>query len=84
MHRVRWAIAGMLVIAGCSADHGPPPGPRFDDEGQARITCMSHQVEAPGARYSDESLRVTADTMALLRYYTANGRKPYCDGADGN
>ena len=72
------AIA-VAAAAGCTSD--PDPGPRFDDEGAAGITCMRHQPAMPGPHYTDAARRVTVDTLPLLRYYTANGRRGYCDGA---
>jgi hypothetical protein len=85
MHRLRVAVASALILvtAAC-AGTAPDPGPRFDDEstgGAARdLTCMKHQPEPPGARYTDGTRQRTTETLALLRYYTANGAKPYCDG----
>lgn len=73
-------VAGVLAaVAACSS--GPDPGPVFDNEGGREVSCMIHQTEEPGARYTDTAQRNTGETFALLRYYTANGAKPYCDGA---
>ena len=74
-------LAFAAACAACSAAAAPDPGPRFDDEAQALLTCLSHQAQPPGPRYTDDGLRRTDETLALLRYYTANGHKPYCDGA---
>lgn len=74
------AIAVGLLVAGCAAE-APDPGPKFDDEGQRETACMAHQPAAPGARYTDTTLRRTGETLLVLRYYTTNGTKPYCDGA---
>jgi hypothetical protein len=68
----------MLLAAACAGE--PEPGPRFDNESARELTCMKHQRERPGIRYTDPALRRTDETLALLRYYTANGTKPYCDG----
>jgi hypothetical protein len=64
---------------GCSSE--PDPGPVFNNEGGQEVACMVHQPEPPGARYTDPAMRETAANLALLRYYTTNGSKPYCDGA---
>ena len=83
--RTMIAVTGLLVLAFSSAcaDDSADPGPRFDDESTARtasdLSCMKHQPEAPGARYTDKSRRQTDDTLAMLAYYTANGAKSYCD-----
>lgn len=66
------------LLLGCSAN--PEPGARFADEGLAQLSCMQHQPAAPGPRYTDPSRRSIAETLPVLRYYTANGAKPYCDG----
>lgn len=71
-------VLAVLLLAGCSAS--AEPGPRFDDEGQAEITCMKHQPNAPGDQYLKEENWDTDMTLPLLRYYTTNGKKPYCDG----
>jgi hypothetical protein len=77
-------LCAVLCAAAC-ATPPPDPGPRFADEttgGEVReLTCMAHQPRPPGTRYTDAALRRTGETLALLRYYTANGAKPYCDGA---
>jgi hypothetical protein len=85
--RLRRAVLTALLfgaVTACGVD-APDPGPRFDDEttgGTVRdLTCMKHQAQPPGARYTDDTTRRTDETLALLRYYTANGAKPYCDGA---
>jgi hypothetical protein len=69
-----------LLVAACGGSP-PEPGPVFDDEGRAEVTCLKHQAASPGARYSEEGMRNSAEVLDLLRYYTANGRKPYCDGS---
>lgn len=69
----------LLAVAGCSSD--PEPGPVFDDEAAADISCLTHQAGEPGARYTDRELRNSAEVLALMRYYTAHGAKPFCDGA---
>jgi hypothetical protein len=68
----------LLAATGCAADDG---GPVFDNQGGGQITCMKHQPEPPGSRYTDPQRRNTAELFAVLRYYTAHGTKPYCDKA---
>ena len=67
----------LLVTAGCADDGGPV----FNNEGGRQISCMQHQSEAPGSRYTDTERRNTSEVLAVLRYYTAHGTKPYCDAA---
>lgn len=85
-HRLRGTVLAALlggVVAACGVA-APDSGPRFDDEttnGAVRdLTCMKHQPQPPGARYTDDTARRTDESMGVLRYYTANGAKPYCDG----
>ncbi|MCR6490677.1 hypothetical protein M8542_48560 [Amycolatopsis sp. OK19-0408] len=78
--RATFALACCLLIASCSAAP-PDPGPVFDNEGNQAVGCMKHQPAAPGARYLDPGQVRTDETLPLLRYYTANGRKAYCDHA---
>lgn len=67
----------MLAVAGCTEEAGP----LFADADGREITCMRHQPEPPGSRYTDPERRNTGELLTVLRYYTAHGRKPYCDGA---
>ncbi len=74
------AVLPVAVLAGCSAG----PGPVFDNEGYADVSCMRHQTDEPGARYTDSTQRNTAANLTLMKYYTHNGAKPYCDGQPAN
>lgn len=67
------------ALAGCSSE--PDLGPVFDDEAAAEVSCLVHQDGEPGARYVDREMRETGSVLALMRYYTAHGAKPFCDGA---
>lgn len=67
------------ALAGCSA--APDPGPLFDHEAGQPIECLAHQTGEPGARYTNRELRNTGEVFAMMRYYTAHGTKPFCDGA---
>jgi 3',5'-cyclic AMP phosphodiesterase CpdA len=86
MYRTRYPLRGVVVgaLLFATACAETAPGPRFDDETTSGIvrdlSCMKHQPQAPGTRYTDDTTRRTGETLALLRYYTANGAKPYCDG----
>lgn len=77
MRQIVIALTAALAVACTGA---PEPGPLFDDESARELTCMKHQQEPPGTRYTDAALQRLDETLALLRYYTANGAKPYCDG----
>ena len=71
------AALALLATAGCADDGGPT----FNNEGAQQISCLQHQPEPPGSRYTDPERRNTTELLAVLRYYTAHGTKPYCDGA---
>lgn len=79
--RLRGALLSVLFVTACSATAptAPDPGPRFADE-NGELRCMAHQPHPPGTRYTDATRVRTEETLAVLRYYTANGAKPYCDG----
>lgn len=77
-HIVMTGVA-LAALAGCSS--GPDPGPVFNDEGRQAVACLAHQIEEPGARYTDREVRNSGQVLTMMRYYTAHGTKPYCDGA---
>jgi hypothetical protein len=79
VRRLVVALGVLVAVAGCSSP--PAPGPVFDSEGGQEVSCMVHQAEPPGARYLEREMRNTSEVLALMRYYTANGTKPYCDAA---
>lgn len=74
-------LVATMLVAACVPGGEPEPGHRFDNERGADITCMRHQEHGPGARYTDDTLQRSEETLTLLRYYTSHGSKPYCDGA---
>ncbi|MDX8147989.1 hypothetical protein SK854_38160 [Lentzea sp. BCCO 10_0061] len=67
-----------LGLAACGTEGTPTA--QFDDERQSDISCMKHQEQTPGEEYFDEGNWDTVVSLSLLRYYTSNGAKPYCDG----
>lgn len=71
-------LCSATVLVACTGT--PDPGPVFDNESGSELTCLRHQPQPPGPRYTDEAMRSTGETLSLLRYYTAHGRKPFCDG----
>lgn len=77
-HHIVMAGLALAALAGCSA---PDPGPVFDDEGGRAVACLTHQTEEPGARYTDREERNSGEVFAMMRYYTAHGARPFCDGA---
>ncbi len=87
----RAAAAALLAavavgLSGCTAGPAPaagpasPAAPAFDDQG-GTATCLAHQTRPPTDAYR---LREGADTTAalrMMRYYTAQGSRDFCDGA---
>ncbi len=43
-------------------------------------TCLVHQSGDPAARYTAGEHADTLSMLELMRYYTANGTKAFCDG----
>jgi hypothetical protein len=79
MRKALLAAVLCMALSACSA--APDPGPVFDNEANTDVACMKHQPQPPGTRYTDDTTKRTDEVLPLLRYYTANGRKPFCDGA---
>jgi hypothetical protein len=77
-------IAVLAALACVSCSTADDQGPVFANEGAKPIACMQHQPAGPGRRYTDPAQRRTDETLPLLRYYTENGRKPYCDKASAS
>lgn len=70
------AVTAVAVsLAGCGDDDG-----RFDPGGSEDISCMEHQTDTPGSAYTGGEDGDTGAILTVLRYYVANGSKPYCDG----
>jgi hypothetical protein len=64
--------ATALLPTGC----GQATGPFVAGSGSTPLTCLQHQKYAPGG----EATKSTVYGLEVLRYYTANGGRPYCDG----
>ena len=73
----------LLLLAGCTQG-ATAAGVKFDDEGLADVACMKHQPAPPAADYTDEDGGPTDEVLPVLRYYTAHGKKAYCDGTGPN
>jgi hypothetical protein len=73
----------LLLLAGCTQG-ATAAGVKFDDEGLAEVACMKHQPAPPAADYTDEDGGPTPEVLPVLRYYTAHGKKAYCDGTGPN
>lgn len=73
------ATAGSLVaLAGCTA--AKPEGATFVLPTTEVVECQEHQTVGPSDAYAGDTGSDTVAMLELLRYWTANGDKPYCDG----
>ncbi|WP_331766224.1 hypothetical protein [Embleya sp. NBC_00896] len=70
------ACAAACTGSGGDRDSGQPP---FVAAPQT-VACQEHQAGRPGPEYTSEQDGDTAKIMGVLEHYTANGRKPFCDG----
>ncbi|WP_052443243.1 hypothetical protein [Streptacidiphilus neutrinimicus] len=69
-------LAAAALLSGCTATEGAlnaqpdTPSP----------TCLVHQSKNPATRYTAGTSADTLSVLEMMRYYTANGTKPFCDG----
>jgi hypothetical protein len=68
-------VLSAVVLAGC----GGASGGSFASPGTQALPCMQHQPKSPSSGYTDPAKQNTAAGFEVLRYYTANGDRPYCD-----
>ncbi|GCD92603.1 hypothetical protein [Embleya hyalina] len=71
-------VASATACTG-SGGHADAERPPFS-AAPATVTCQEHQRSRPGPDYTSQEDADTAKIMTVLEHYTANGRKPYCDG----
>jgi hypothetical protein len=72
-------VLAAFALAACSTSPETVTA-QFDDEQQTDISCQKHQDQTPGKEYFDEGNWDTVVSLSILRYYTSNGTKPYCEG----
>lgn len=65
------------VLAGCQSASTTTPA--FNNEGGRDISCMAHQTHQPTVDYTGGEKARSQLVLGMLAYYTANGRKGYCD-----
>lgn len=75
MRRPLVALVALAALTGCSSQPAV-----FDDAGGQPVTCLEHQTGEPGETYTDPAQRDTGQVLAVMRYYTAHGNLPFCDG----
>ncbi|GAA1371471.1 hypothetical protein [Streptomyces beijiangensis] len=83
LHITRPAFAGLYVLSALaltacgSAQNGGAFDSRIDSE---QPHCRAHQSHSPGVAYTDPKQRNTLAVLTMLKYYTAKGTQPFCDG----
>jgi hypothetical protein len=91
-NRSKTLVATVLVtvvlsatLAGCGGGKSKTAASQtglFNNQNQAKITCLAHQTQAPSVLYTGGANGAdTAHILEMLQYYTANGDKTYCDSA---
>ncbi|MER5863524.1 hypothetical protein [Kitasatospora sp. NPDC002040] len=71
------ALAALPLLTACSGDEQG----RFDAQrATPSPTCLQHQDQQPGSRYSAGQEADPTAVLEMMRFYTANGTKAYCDG----
>lgn len=71
------ALLAAAVLSGCASAHD---GALDTQPSTPSPTCRVHQTAEPGSRYSAGPGATTRSVLELMRYYTANGTKTFCDG----
>ena len=56
----------------------------FDNQGGKVVSCLTHQSAGPSAPYRAGADADTGRVLRMMRYYTVNGNKPFCDGKVAN
>jgi hypothetical protein len=84
--RTALALLLMAGVAGCgSAPADPATGPPVlvtqpDFRPGGKASCLMHQTEQPNAAYQGGPDAQPTPQLTFLAYYTAAGRRPFCDG----
>ncbi|MFF3446018.1 hypothetical protein ACFYXJ_02635 [Streptomyces sp. NPDC002667] len=71
------ALLGAIALGGCGASADGRLDAQANDP---TPVCRVHQKQPPGSRYTAGTEADTAAVLQMLRYYTANGAKAFCDG----
>ncbi|TYC69365.1 hypothetical protein [Streptomyces sp. CB01881] len=67
----------VVLVAGCGAE----PDGGFDAQGDTPSpSCIQHQSQSPGSRYTGREKSDPRSVLEMMRFYAANGTKAFCDG----
>ncbi|MER8188542.1 hypothetical protein [Kitasatospora sp. NPDC094015] len=71
------ALLGAPLLTACAGTAGGS----FDAQpGTPSPSCIQHQSQEPGARYTGGEKSDPRSVLEMMRFYTANGTKAFCDG----
>ncbi|WP_406210175.1 hypothetical protein OH807_40160 [Kitasatospora sp. NBC_01560] len=70
-------LPAAALLAGCA---GAGTGSLDAQSATPSPTCLVHQTNQPADRYTAGANSDTRSVLEMMRYYTANGTKAYCDG----
>lgn len=79
------AAAGLFLFGhGTSGDTPATFVTRPGFKPGAEVSCLEHQTDLPNAAYQGGSSAQAVPELTFLAYYTAAGRKPFCDGGSAS
>lgn len=72
-------LGAALALTACGGS-GPRTGALVTGPAATHPTCRVHQAAMPGHAYTGGSHGTPVAVLTMLRYYTAQGALPFCDG----
>ncbi|GAA2146171.1 hypothetical protein GCM10009760_35580 [Kitasatospora kazusensis] len=78
----RWLAPALLLLpCAVACDPAGERSPSFDAQASASaVACLAHQTGTPDKRYTGGVASDPRSVLELMKFYTANGTKAYCDG----
>jgi len=78
LRAVGCALIAVASLSGCGGSSAAPPTAAAFDTSSPDAACMQHQGAA--APTAGQPAGDTAQTLGVLKYYTARGAQAFCDG----
>ncbi|MEV8099865.1 hypothetical protein [Kitasatospora sp. NPDC085879] len=76
-HLLCLALLAAPLLAACATGRDDS----FDAQtGTPSPSCLQHQSTLPGTRYTGGDESDPTAVLQMMRFYTANGTKAFCDG----